>query len=604
MVKNYSYPDIDEDNFQTKIYNKREFYFHKIPQRKILETNEEIEEYRNEICKGELKLREQQVLLSNFLSPDSPYNGLLIMHGTGTGKTCTAISIAEQFKEQVKKYNTNIFVLVPGTNIKENFKKELLFCTGETYLKNKEILNQMTNEERERERKISIYGALQFYKILSYKTFYRKVLGEKIAEKKLVGDEKIKTKYKKTDEGEFEREIVVDKINNLDNSLIIVDEAHNLTGNEYGEALKRIINRSKNLKVILLSATPMKNLADDIVDMLNFIRPNNDLIKRDKIFTSDKNYMMKIKPDGDKYLKQMSTGLVSFFRGNMPYTFAKRQDKGEIVNGLIFTPVIRCFMESFQLKTYNTTAEKLMDTLERSSSAAANFIYPGLDSNGKLIGYYSTDGLNKVISQISSNHDNIVKKINKNIIKIDKNDMKNFITESEYKNIGGNILKLKYLQFFSIKFYKCIKRLNKLVENNKGNGTAFIYSNLVHAGGMEVFAEALKVNGYLEFKENKNEYIINDNTLDSRTGMTYVEFKKKKLNLKDFNPATFLLITGASEDSGEEIPEIKQKIIRTVFNNYNNKDGKHLKLILGSRVMSEGVTLENVKESTYIRCTL
>ena len=60
------------------------------------------------------------------------------MHGTGTGKTCTAISIAEQYKEQVKKYNTKIFVLVPGTNIKENFKKALLFCTGGTYLKNKD----------------------------------------------------------------------------------------------------------------------------------------------------------------------------------------------------------------------------------------------------------------------------------------------------------------------------------------------------------------------------------------------------------------------------------------------------------------------------------
>ena len=46
------------------------------------------------------------------------------MHGTGTGKTCTAIGIAEQFKEQVQKYNTKIYVIVPGTNIKENFKKE------------------------------------------------------------------------------------------------------------------------------------------------------------------------------------------------------------------------------------------------------------------------------------------------------------------------------------------------------------------------------------------------------------------------------------------------------------------------------------------------
>ena len=29
-------------------------------------------------------------------------------------------------------------------------------------------------------------------------------------------------------------------------------------------ALKQVIHKSKNLKVVLLSATPMKNLADDI----------------------------------------------------------------------------------------------------------------------------------------------------------------------------------------------------------------------------------------------------------------------------------------------------------------------------------------------------
>jgi type I site-specific restriction-modification system R (restriction) subunit len=35
------------------------------------------------------------------------------MHGTGSGKTMTALKIAEQFKEQVKKYNTKIHILVP-----------------------------------------------------------------------------------------------------------------------------------------------------------------------------------------------------------------------------------------------------------------------------------------------------------------------------------------------------------------------------------------------------------------------------------------------------------------------------------------------------------
>lgn len=597
--KDFSYPLPNDENFQSKIYKKREFYYHKIPQRDILEDYEDIKEYRDQICKGEFKLREQQILLDNFLSPETPYTGLLIMHGTGTGKTCTAISIAEQFKEQVKKYNTKIYILTFGPNNKETFKSELLFCTGETYLKNKELLEQMTKAEIETEKKIAIYGALQNYKILSYKTFYKKVLGEKISEKKLVGDEKIKTTYKKNEEGEFEREIVVDKITNMDNSILIVDEAHNLTGNEYGEALKKIIKNSKNLKVVLLTATPMKNLADDIVDILNFLRPINDQIKREKIFTNDKNYKMQFKPGGKEYLAKMANGYVSYFRGSMPYTFAKRIDKGEILPNMIFTPVVRCMMQSFQLKYYKKTKVNVDDTLDRASSSAANFVYPGLSSNNKeLIGFNSADGLNKVISQVSTNKKELIQLINKNIFKgkIKKDDIDNFIDISENKNITGKILHLDYLKQFSVKFYKCISRLGKLIEGNKGTGTAFIYSNLVKAGGMELFAEALIVNGYLEYSMNSSDYNITDNTLDSRTGKTFSQFKKEKLNLSDFNPATFLIVTGG-DDSGDEISEVKQKIIREVFNISENKNGKMIKFVLGSKVMTEGVTLENVKET-------
>jgi len=594
----YTYPTTDDNTFQSKIFKKREFHYHKIPKRDKLVNYDEIKKYRDSICKGEFSLRDFQIFLTNFLSPETPYKGLLIMHGTGTGKTCTAISIAEQFKDQAKKYNTKIFILTFGPNNRETFKSELLLCTGETYLKNKELLNQMTKSERELENKIASYGSLQFYKILSYKTFYRKVLGEKIAEKKLVGDNKIKTSYRKNESGEFEREIVIDKINNMDNSIIIVDEAHNLTGNEYGEALKKIIKQSKNLRVVLLTATPMKNKGDDIIDILNFIRPQDDPIKREKVFTNEKNFLMSFKEGGIDYLKNKASGYISFFRGNMPYTFAKRIDKGTTPEEIIFTPLVRCFMERFQLNAYEKVKTTRDDSLDRASSSASNFVYPGLGPNNKLIGFFSTEGLTKVISQLSNKNNEIVKAINEIIFKgkIDKEDLDNFLTEVGDKNIGGKILNLKYLRPFSIKFYKCIRRLSKLVQDKKGASTAFIYSNLVKAGGMEIFAEALKENGYLEYQENKNNYNIEDKTIDYRTGKTFKEFKKNNLDLSDFYPATFILITGGSEDGSEDIPEIKQKIIREVFNNVENRTGKYIKFVLGSRVMTEGVTLENVRE--------
>ena len=249
MSKNFSYPKPNDESLQSKIFKKREFYYHRIPERKKFKTYDEIKKFRNEKCIKEFVPREQQAILTNFISPNTPYTGVLLMHGTGTGKTCTAISLAEQFKPQVKKYNTKIFILTFGPNNRETFKSELLFCTGSTYLKHKNIMDQMTKVEAERERKISIYAALQHYKILSYKTFYRKVLGEKIIEKKLTKDNKIKRTIRKTSDGEIERELVIDRITNMNNTILIVDEAHNLTDNEYGEALKKIIKNSENLKV-------------------------------------------------------------------------------------------------------------------------------------------------------------------------------------------------------------------------------------------------------------------------------------------------------------------------------------------------------------------
>ena len=38
IKKEYSYPSPKEEDFQNKIYKKREFYYHKIPKRDILKN--------------------------------------------------------------------------------------------------------------------------------------------------------------------------------------------------------------------------------------------------------------------------------------------------------------------------------------------------------------------------------------------------------------------------------------------------------------------------------------------------------------------------------------------------------------------------------------
>ena len=477
LIKDYSYPDPSDPNIQSKLFKKREFYYHQIKPRDKMKSYDEIKEYRDQVCKGEFKLREQQAILTNLFNPNTPYKGLLIMHGTGTGKTCSAISIAEQFKEQVKKYNTKIYVLTFGPNGKETIKEQLLFCTGNTYLKNKETLNQMSKIEIEREKKIALNMALQTYKILSYKTFLKKVLGEKITERDVNKNIKRKSKYRKNEEGELERELVIEKINNMNNSLLIVDEAHNLTGNDRGNALRKIIKESENLRVILLTATPMKNLADDIVHLLNFVRPLDDQINRDHIFSNNSNSQMTIKPNGIEYLKIKASGYISFFRGNIPFTFAKKIDKGVVPKDLLFTPLIRCFMEDFQHKTYLNSVEIMHDKLDKASSSVSNFAFPGLNKEkNSIIGYHSSDGVNIIISQINTDGDRLKSLINKQLFngKLSQEVENNFISVNDKNNLSGYILKEEYLRYFSIKFYKALKRLKKLFNGVSEIGRAHV----------------------------------------------------------------------------------------------------------------------------------
>ena len=602
---NIGYPKASDPNIQSKIYAKREFYYYKLPERPDLSNYNEIAEFRKKQCVLSGELLEHQAMLSNFINPDTPYKGLLVFHGTGTGKTCAGIAVAEKFKQQVQRYGTHIYILVPGPLLKENWRSSFIQCTGDTYLRTHENLLFLNDEEKEKIKKQAVLNAQQYYKIMSYKSFYRKVLGEKIIEKKMV-EGKIKSIYKKTDEGEFERDIGMDIIHNLNNTLIIVDEAHNLTGNAYGEALMKIIRNSTNLKVLLMTATPMKNLGDDIVELLNFLRPIDSQIERDLIFTSAKNHTMELKPGGLEYLKKMASGYISHLRGADPMTFAEKVDMGVKPKGLMFTKISQCDMGKFQLEAYEE-AKKLAieeaDSLDRKSEAVANFVFPGLDaSKTKLVGLYGRDGLNQLRNQLKNHYDKINSLIAKDILGLKKYDEELININEDTKNITGSILKKDNLKHFSTKFYQAyVDMENNLFiggpNANTESRTGFIYSNLVKTG-IEIFQEILNMNGFLAYDENKNNYQIKDNTKCYYCGKEHREHKEYNKNDNighKFEPATYIVVTGqSSEEGAENIPEESKRIVTTVFSSLANKSGANIKLVLGSKVMNEGISLHNV----------
>lgn len=380
--------------------------------------------------------------------------------------TCAAISVAEKFKEQVSKYGTKIHVLVPGPIIKESWRNQLISCTSNTYIKPLDKNVYHSSQDMEKIKKDGLSQALQYYRLLSYRSFYRKVLGEKIVEKVLDKDGIKKTIYRKTEEGDYERELSIDRIYNLNNSLLIVDEAHNLTGNAYGDAVKLIIKNSSNLKVLLLSATPMKNLADDIIFLVNLLRPEDNPMERDLVFTPEKNHEMKFTDNGKEYFRQMIKGYVSHLRGADPLVFAKRIDFGIVPKSLMFTKIVPCKMLEFQRNAYDEVIKTIDDSLDRRTEAVANFVFPYLsDDRTRLIGAYGKDGLNRVKNQLKINQSQVNNKLS---IMLKSNERNLIHLTTNQKSFLGSFMSIENLENFSTKFYRALKNINKLIYGKKG----------------------------------------------------------------------------------------------------------------------------------------
>ena len=128
------------------------------------------------------------------------------------------------------------------------------------------------------------------------------------------------------------------KIRNLEieysNSLVVIDEVHNIRisdDNENKNVAKNLmflVSSVSNIRLLLLSATPMFNSYKEIVWLLNLLNMNDrrGIISVSDIF--DKNGDWKKDSNGKDIGREMlirkATGYISYVRGENPYTFPFR----------------------------------------------------------------------------------------------------------------------------------------------------------------------------------------------------------------------------------------------------------------------------------------
>ena len=85
----YLYPNLNDKEFNIKIATKKEFNDTKYDGT----IYDSIKEQADILAKADFELQPHQAFVKNFMSYQTPYSSLLLYHGLGSGKTCSAIVV-------------------------------------------------------------------------------------------------------------------------------------------------------------------------------------------------------------------------------------------------------------------------------------------------------------------------------------------------------------------------------------------------------------------------------------------------------------------------------------------------------------------------------
>jgi superfamily II DNA or RNA helicase len=559
---------------------------------------------KQETIKNKYEPYNYQKLLKNFMSKDSPYRGILLYHGLGTGKTCTSITIAENLKKE-----KNIIVMLPAS-LKTNFiHNGLLFCGDEEYKK---------NEEKYKKK----------YTFVSYNSAY------------LLKD--------------------LEKIGSLDNKVIIIEEVHNLIsiimsglegGGKIGKELYNALMNANNTKIIALSGTPIVNDIFEVGILCNILNGYNEIIyyriinvpstfgikdynslekellehkyisyvkvnrmnksiefildvksyqpefnevleyidkvgneklgiryldlKKYSLYPTEeqgdvfRKYFLEEKKTestlrNEEIFRRRMIGLISYYnsdKGNYPKVIEKGHYRIPMSNYQfqIYEILRAKERSSGRGQSNKKSKKKVKSTFRVFSRQASNFVFP------EEINRPYPD--KKFIISLKNNKNknkNELELINKLLEKEEELNNKGTITKDYKKRIEKALGELvlngeEYFKPGPEGLDKLSPKFKILLENvNKSKGLVFIYSNFRSLEGVELFSKVLDFNGYSSFtsRNNRPKYAIY---------------------------------------SGDEDEKVKRKILET-FTSDENKTGKLIKIILATLAGAEGLDLKNIRQ--------
>lgn len=569
------YPLLNEDDVQGEVERKKEFYIHSLPKTELLPDEPG----------GKLK---HQKLLANILSSYTLYDNILLYHSMGTGKSIAAITIGEKLlSEGIFK---RVIVLLKGENYKRPFIDEIHKATINKYYPT----DDTGIDPAERIKAIN-KNLNKYYTITTTET--------------------------------FAKSINLGNIKKYENSVIIIDEVHNLgvrgqTDRKTYETIHSFVHSIRNKKLIIMSGTPVQDKPEELATVMNLVLPLNKQLPTGKTFANQYLELIEMR-DGDyekeglyrlknieelksklmgfvSYLKNMSSDVNKEFIGEYMgkyesfkiyqeimephqesgYKYAKLLDSNEtgqfkVVEGAIY---VYTESETFSKKLFKQHIQKVerkrletggkgirlnsqniiilgKEDFDEIEGTATNFslkrgIYSNVRQASMFVfedGSFGENGAQKYMEIISK--DNVGSDI-QNILR------KSGVSTNKVVNYRLNmkISRIEDIKKYSIKYYNVIKSIMKPREN------CFIYSNLISGSGSSVLVALLNKFGFKQSVGN-----------EATKGLRYIYL------------------------TSDTTPDQINRRIR-YFNKKQNRYGEYVKVIIGSRLISEGYTFKNVQQ--------
>jgi hypothetical protein len=609
------YPDSSDPKFTEKLMSKQEFAENK--QKSIREQQEEGVNPCD--AEKEFELTPVQRFIGRYLSPQCPYNSALLYHGVGVGKTCAAVTVAENY---LRSFPRRSVIIVAPKIIQAGFRTTLFdpsedglqipesdtepnlcvrSCTGNTYLKrtgmefekNRDVIRRAVNE--------SISMRYTFFGYIQFNSYIESVLARV---PQGLSEEAARIQREKLLRREFSgRLLIIDEAHNLrDGAGEAEDEDRDVAGGdaELSEAkagkkltpnLIRVLESSDGMKLMLLTGTPMYNTYREIIFLLNLM-----LINDKKATLSERDIFLPsgaFRPageghkSGEEILGSVASAYVSFMRGENPLSFPIRlypEDTPKMTewpqrspDAVEITPLARERMAKFPFVPVQYEGESQREYLRISEEAiqaggvGVNSIDEMVQSGNWLFpaegGVQHRDAGFKTCFQ-------------------DRSEEAGSSGATSYKSRTGppTWLLAKNLGTASPKAKLILNRLQT------SRGITFVYSRFIRSGALPL-ALALEANGYTMYDREKP--LLEDGIQDDLGRQCAMCPRRERQHAGAGHPfvaAKYILLTGKSSISKSNAEMVK------AARRKSNLNGGQIKVILGSSVASEGVDFRFVRE--------